>query len=175
MHDDGSEIIFQKAGPDNALGLVKFLFPNEYDVYLHDTPKKALFERPIRAYSHGCMRLDKPLDMAEYLLGKINGMSRKDIDKALEKIEKETYIKLKTPVPVYVEYNTVGAAEDGFIYFYADIYKYDKAYWENQLPVQLAEDLSTDELRSLSKSGEAPVGLDGEGGEPSTPDSDDGP
>ncbi len=151
MQDDGSEIIFQKAGPDNALGLVKFLFPNEHHVYLHDTPKKALFDRPIRAYSHGCMRLDKPLDLAEFVLGRINSMDRSDMDKILEK-EKEHYIKLKEAIPIYVEYNAVGADEEGWVHFFADIYRYDQAYWDNQLPVELTEDLTSQEVKRLTKS-----------------------
>lgn len=161
MNDDGSEVIFQKAGANNALGLVKFLFPNEYHVYLHDTPKKALFDRPVRAYSHGCMRLDKPLAMARYVLKKINGMTDKNIDKILEK-EKEHYVKLDAPIPIYVEYNVVGTDSDGWVYFYADIYKYDKAYWESRLPVELAEDLTPEEIKRLSRKGgaEIPAGLD---------------
>jgi len=151
MKDDGSEIIFQKAGPDNALGLVKFLFPNEHHVYLHDTPAKALFDRPIRSYSHGCMRLDKPLDLARHVLKRFNGMDKDDVEKILEKA-KEHYIKLKTPIPIYVEYNSVGADEEGWVHFYIDIYKYDLAYFENRLPVELTEDLTSAEVRRLTKS-----------------------
>lgn len=154
MKDDGSEIIFQKAGPDNALGLVKFLFPNEHHVYLHDTPAKALFERPIRSYSHGCMRLDKPLDLARHVLERFNQMDEDDVKEILEK-EKEHYIKLKTPIPIYVEYNSVGADEEGWVHFYIDIYKYDLAYWENRLPVELAEDLTSAEIKRLTKTGDA--------------------
>ena len=149
MGSDGSEIIFQKAGDTNALGRVKFLFPNEYSVYLHDTPKKALFDRPIRAYSHGCMRVDKPLDLAFYLLEKINGMPKRNVDKILEK-EKEHYVKLDVPVPIYIEYNAVGADERNKVFFYADVYKYDRAYWEGQLPVQNTEDLTPQEIKKLS-------------------------
>jgi murein L,D-transpeptidase YcbB/YkuD len=153
MKDDGSEIIFQKAGPDNALGLVKFLFPNEHHVYLHDTPAKPLFDRPIRSYSHGCMRLDQPLDLARHVLKRFNAMDEDDIEKILEKA-KEHYIKLKTPIPIYVEYNSVGADEEGWVHFYIDIYKYDLAYWENRLPVELAEDLTSTEIKRLRQSSE---------------------
>ncbi len=164
MKDDGSELIFQKPGPDNALGAVKFLFPNEHDVYLHDTPKKALFERPVRAYSHGCMRLDKPLDMAEYLLGKINGMDRSAMDEIIKK-EKEHYIKLQTPVPIFVEYNSVSVDDKGRVEFFIDVYKYDRAYFESRLPVELTKDLSSEELRELTKAG---------GGDASGLEEDDG-
>jgi hypothetical protein len=154
MGPNGEEIIFQKSGGDNALGQVKFLFPNEYDVYLHDTPKKPLFERPIRAYSHGCMRLDKPVDFAYFILGKINGMSKEDVEKILtKKKDKETYIKLNAPVPIFVEYCSVSADERGKAYFFADIYKYDRAYWDGRLPVENTEDISPSELKALSGSG----------------------
>lgn len=149
MGSDGSEVIFQKAGPGNALGRVKFLFPNEHSVYLHDTNAKALFNRPIRAYSHGCMRVEKPLDLARYLLDHINGMPKRKIQKILDK-EKEHYIKLVEPVPIYIEYNAIGANDENRIYFYADIYKYDRAYWEGQLPVQNTEDLTSQEVKKLS-------------------------
>ncbi|MFH1531337.1 MAG: L,D-transpeptidase family protein [Pseudomonadota bacterium] len=165
--DDGSEIVYQKPGSDNALGLVKLLFPNEYKIYMHDTPKKALFNRPVRAYSHGCMRTENPLDLAQFLLERFNGMTKRDFDKILEKDpEKETWLKLNTKVPIYIEYNSVSADADGKIHFYIDIYDYDEAYWENRLPIQLTEELSNSEAKRLSgKSGGLPEGLLEGGGE----------
>ena len=149
--DDGSEIVYQKSGPDNALGLVKLLFPNEYKIYMHDTPKKALFNRPVRSYSHGCMRTEHPLELAQYLLERFNGISKRDFDKFMEKDpEKETWLKLDTKVPLYIEYNSVSADADGKVHFYIDIYDYDEAYWENRLPVQLTEELSKSEVKRLS-------------------------
>ena len=153
MNSDGSEVIFQKSGPGNALGQVKFLFPNEHSVYLHDTAKKALFNRPIRAYSHGCMRLDKPLDLARYFLAKINGVTKRQMQKILDK-EKEHYIKLDAKIPIYIEYASVGASDEGRMYFYADIYKYDRAYWDGRLPVENTEELTDSEVKRLSGAGE---------------------
>lgn len=149
---DGSEIVFQKSGPGNALGQVKFLFPNPYKVYLHDTPKKALFNRPIRAYSHGCMRVEKPLDLAEFLLQKVNGMDKAEFKKAIES-EKEQNVTLQTQIPLYVEYCTVGVDDSGRVEFYLDVYKYDRAYRHGQLPVQLTEELTESEIQKLRQDG----------------------
>ncbi|MCB9043574.1 MAG: L,D-transpeptidase family protein [Chitinophagales bacterium] len=74
----------QKPGTNNALGVVKFLFPNEYDVYLHDTPSKSLFNKASRAFSHGCVRLEKPLELAEYLLQD----TKWDVEKIAQTIDK---------------------------------------------------------------------------------------
>lgn len=149
QHDDGSETVFQKPGPENALGLVKFLFPNEYNVYMHDTPQKKLFERPVRAYSHGCMRTDRPLDLARFLLGRFAGIDESKMKEILAS-EKETWLKLEPPLPIFVEYCSVSADEEGRVRFFIDIYKYDEAYWEKKLPVQLTEDLSDWEIKRLS-------------------------
>lgn len=116
----------QKGGDDNALGKVKFIFPNKYGTYMHDTPKKQFFEFPIRAFSHGCMRVREPMKLAEYLL---RGDGQWDGD-AVEKIlghDLETPMRLKTPVPIHVEYYTVRVDDDGRANFDADIYRYDRA------------------------------------------------
>ncbi len=160
ISSSGSEIVFQKAGPKNALGQVKFLFPNPHSVYLHDTPKKSLFSRTIRSYSHGCVRVDKPLELAFYLLEKINGMSPSDIQKILDE-EKERSITLLNQPAIYIEYVTVGVNDQGQAEFYFDVYRYDKAYYDGQLPVMLTEDLGEDELDMLRGDGmSGPSGLD---------------
>lgn len=160
ISSSGSEIVFQKAGPKNALGQVKFLFPNPHSVYLHDTPKKSLFSRSIRSYSHGCVRVDKPLDLAFYLLEKINGMTRSDIQKILDD-EKERSITLQNQPAIYIEYVTVGVDDEGRAEFYFDVYRYDRAYYDGQLPVMLTEDLREDELDMLRGDGmSGPSGLD---------------
>jgi murein L,D-transpeptidase YcbB/YkuD len=162
QHDDGSETVFQKPGPSNALGLVKFLFPNDANVYMHDTPMKKYFDRPVRAYSHGCMRTQKPLELAKYLLGNFAGTDEERMQEIL-KSEKESYIKLDPPLPIFVEYCTVGVDPEGRIRFFIDIYGYDKAYWDRQLPVQLTEDLSEWELKRLAgKAAEETPAQDGE-------------
>jgi murein L,D-transpeptidase YcbB/YkuD len=167
QHDDGSETVFQKPGPANALGLVKFLFPNEANVYMHDTPQKKYFDRPVRAYSHGCMRTHKPLELAKYLLGNFAAMDEAKMQEIL-KSEKESYIKLDPPLPIFVEYCTVGVDPEGRVRFFIDIYGYDRAYWDRQLPVQLTEDLSDWELKRLAGTatveGPAPEGEEAEAG-----------
>ncbi len=121
--------VIQNPGTDNALGNVKFLFPNKYAVYLHDTPSKYLFEKEQRAFSHGCIRVQNPLKLAELLLddpGKWN-------DETIEKIlatQRETTISLRHPVDVMLLYWTAGMDAHGNIVFYQDIYDRDKKVLE---------------------------------------------
>ena len=119
------EYVRMKQGDSNALGKVKVIFPNLHDVYLHDTPKKALFSRDIRAFSHGCMRMHKPLSFAEYLLKRDGQLDDYNIDRILRET---TYkpIFLKRQIPVHVEYKTVRVGDEGRAHFLADIYDYDK-------------------------------------------------
>src|SRR6185436_2950306 len=86
----------QKPGPKNSLGLVKFLFPNSYSVYFHDTPSKSLFEKDIRAFSHGCVRVYKPLDLAAFLLSD-QGLTPKKIKEIIESGD-NTSISLKSKI-----------------------------------------------------------------------------
>ena len=117
-------------GEDNALGRVKIIFPNQKWVYLHDTPKKALFDHAIRAYSHGCMRMEKPLAMAQKILEVDGILNEYDIDKILEGDEpdkkEQTPIFLQKPFPIHVDYFTVRVGEDGNPHFFADVYDYDE-------------------------------------------------
>lgn len=128
---DGSEVVYQNPGPQNALGLVKFLFPNPHSIYMHDTPKRHLFKLPYRAFSHGCIRMDKPLDMARELF-KLQGLLSEAEMKKILKSEKETVIKLKTKIPVHIEYYTVTVADDGTVEFHNDIYYYDRDWFREQ-------------------------------------------
>lgn len=114
----------QEPGPGNALGRVKFVFPNQYNVYMHDTPSKAKFEASQRYFSHGCLRLRDPLKMAEIILGP-EGWTRERIDAAVAR-GKNTVVKLKTQIPVYVVYLTAFANKDGSIHFREDVYGNDK-------------------------------------------------
>ncbi len=117
--------IRQKPGSNNALGSVKFLFPNQYDVYLHDTPSKSLFANAQRAYSHGCVRLDKPIELAEYLL-KPNISPEKIADIVAKGKNKRVFIP--EPLPIYLLYFTVWVDETSSQgYFYPDIYGRDKS------------------------------------------------
>ncbi len=116
----------QKPGPKNSLGLVKFLFPNSYNIYLHDTPAKSLFQKPARAFSHGCIRLGEPEKLAYYLLRNDPDWTAAKIDAAMHKgVEK--YVTLKNPVPVYIGYLTSFVDNKGRINFRDDIYNRDGA------------------------------------------------
>lgn len=115
--------LVQAPGPQNALGQVKFMFPNSYDVYLHDTPSRELFSKSDRAFSSGCVRVAEPLDLAELLL-KDNGMTRAQIEAVLAKGELST-VFLKNPVPVHIEYWTAWIDSSAQVNFRSDIYERD--------------------------------------------------
>ena len=116
----------QRPGPKNALGLVKFVFPNEYDVYMHDTPAKSLFARARRDFSHGCIRLEKAEDLAEWVLRMESGWPRDRIHAAMQGTESFS-VKLKHPIPVATIYVTAVVLENGEVHFFDDIYGEDAA------------------------------------------------
>ena len=114
----------QRPGSGNALGNVKFLFPNEFNVYLHDTPADALFGRPTRAFSHGCMRVEEPEKLAAYVLEGYPGWTPETMQAAMHSgVEK--HVKLKEKIPVHVVYFTAWVDEKGGLHFQPDIYGYD--------------------------------------------------
>jgi murein L,D-transpeptidase YcbB/YkuD len=115
----------QRPGSGNALGKIKFLFPNSHDVYLHDTPSKSLFARSIRAYSHGCVRVQNPMDFADALLA--NEPSHLDSAK-LESMygPSERWVSMERHVPIHIAYFTLRVDQDGTIRSYADIYGHNK-------------------------------------------------
>ncbi|MBO9699112.1 MAG: L,D-transpeptidase family protein [Sporocytophaga sp.] len=115
----------QTPGPENPLGKVKFLFPNTFDVYLHDTPSKYLFTQKERGFSHGCIRLEEPMKLAQYLLEQQGMWKEKEINKLLGK-EKEVFMKLKKKVPVYIVYFTTWMDGKENVHFRKDIYGLDK-------------------------------------------------
>jgi len=114
----------QKPSGGNALGKVKFLFPNRHAIYLHDTPSKSLFVRDIRAFSHGCVRVQKPFELAYTLLSKQSAQPKKLFNDVLTTGE-ETRVNLKTPVPIYLVYRTAWVSADGRPHYRADSYKVD--------------------------------------------------
>jgi murein L,D-transpeptidase YcbB/YkuD len=114
----------QEPGPGNALGRVKFIFPNPYFVYFHDTPSKSLFGRSARAFSHGCIRTENPLDLAALLLEDNEGWDRTRIDKVVDSA-KMTTITLAEPMTVFLLYWTAEVRADGTIGFREDIYHRD--------------------------------------------------
>ncbi|MNE07788.1 murein L,D-transpeptidase [compost metagenome] len=116
----------QLPGKNNSLGLVKFLFPNSSNIYLHDTPSKSLFERESRAFSHGCVRVAKPRELAIELLKVDSQWNPERIDKAMH-AGKESWYTLKKKVPVYIGYFTAWVDRQGNLNFYKDIYGRDES------------------------------------------------
>jgi len=114
----------QETGRKNALGRIKFIFPNKYNVYIHDTPSKSLFNRASRYFSHGCMRVQNPINLAEILL-KAQGWNRAKI-KAQIASGKRRIVRLKKKVPVHITYLTAWVNKDGSVNFRNDVYKRDK-------------------------------------------------
>jgi murein L,D-transpeptidase YcbB/YkuD len=118
----------QEPGPHNALGQVKFLFPNKYSVYLHDTPEKYLFVKDDRAFSHGCIRLQNPLNFALFILNRDQpGKWTAERIQEIIKTEKTDNIYLKTKVPIFIMYWTAAINADNQVYFTPDIYNRDPA------------------------------------------------
>jgi murein L,D-transpeptidase YcbB/YkuD len=122
---DAAPVIRQVPGPWNSLGLVKFLFPNSFNIYFHDTNAKGLFSQDKRAYSHGCIRLQDPTKMANYLLRNQPEWTPEKIDEAMN-AGKEKTVKLKQPVPVFISYYTAWVDDEGLVNFRDDIYDHDK-------------------------------------------------
>ncbi len=114
----------QRAGPTNALGLIKFMFPNEYAVYLHDSPAEALFERTTRTFSHGCIRVEDPRELAEWVLAGTEWEGRSRVDELIDSGDHQT-VRLTDNIPVYVSYFTVWTDEDGEVKFLNDVYDRD--------------------------------------------------
>ena len=114
----------QRPGAKNALGKVKFLFPNSFNIYLHDTPEKGLFKRSERDLSHGCIRLSDPPKMANFLLSDSKKWTPGKIDSAMNS-GNEQFVKLKVPVPVIITYYTAWVDNKGGLHFADDIYGHD--------------------------------------------------
>ena len=123
--EDSLPVIRQLPGVKNPLGKVKFLFPNSFSIYFHDTPQKELFKRNQRAYSHGCIRLADAEKMANYLLKDNPDWSPEKIKAAMNS-GKEKYVKIKDPIPVLINYHTCWVDENGALQFRKDIYGHDK-------------------------------------------------
>lgn len=114
----------QKPGSTNSLGLVKFMFPNSNNIYLHDSPAKSLFNKENRAFSHGCVRVQKAKELANAILEDDKNWNASKIDKAMN-ANKELSYSLKKKIPVYIAYFTAGADENGNVSFFEDVYSRD--------------------------------------------------
>jgi L,D-transpeptidase YcbB len=122
---NGALRVRQKPGTSNALGLVKFLFPNDNNVYLHSTPQQSLFARSRRDFSHGCVRVEDPLALAEWTLRQKPEWTREKIEAAMEGKKDDVYVNLARPIAVKIIYQTVVAQPNGDVHFYDDVYGHD--------------------------------------------------
>ena len=116
--------IRQRPGDGNALGRIKFMLPNEFSIYLHDTPSKSLFARSQRTFSHGCIRVARPLDMAAYLLEGQEGWGPEEIDAAIASGE-QRIVSLARPLPVEIDYRTAWVDGEGRLQLRPDVYGRD--------------------------------------------------
>ena len=114
----------QRPGSANSLGLVKFMFPNQFNVYLHDTPADSLFARATRSFSHGCVRLEQPQQLAQYVLGDQPDWTPERIDQAMHAGQEKT-VRLAHALPVYLGYWTARVSADGLLQFRNDLYGID--------------------------------------------------
>lgn len=136
---EGGQMLRQIPGPGNALGLVKFLFPNEHDVYLHDTNRRDLFGTHLRAYSHGCIRVEGALEFAALLTARDRGISLEAATRFVREMgerKQEQWTTLKTYIPVHVEYFAVRGDDQGRTQFLSDIHRTDAPLvdaWETEI------------------------------------------
>ena len=124
---NGLPVVRQKPGANNSLGLVKFLFPNNYDIYLHDTPNHELFNVSSRSFSHGCIRIAEPKKFAQYLLRSDTATTWKSnvIDSSMH-LQKERWVTLQKTIPVFIVYFTAWVDKNGLLNFRKDIYGHDE-------------------------------------------------
>src|SRR6516162_8398255 len=121
----GKLAVRQRPGPTNALGLVKLIFPNEFNVYLHSTPAPELFSRTRRDFSHGCIRVEKPAELTAWALRNNPGWTVDRIQRSMQEGSDNVTVTLTRPVPVFIVYATALAYENGGVHFYDDIYGHD--------------------------------------------------
>ena len=120
--ENGKTRLRQKPGDKNSLGWVKFLFPNDFNIYLHDTPQRELFDKDVRAFSHGCIRIEKPAELAQWVLG----WSADSVQRAMHNPPDDKAVKVPRPLPVYITYFTADG-RDGVVHFGNDLYDRDAA------------------------------------------------
>jgi L,D-transpeptidase YcbB len=122
----GGVMVREKPGPKNSLGLVKFMFPNEYSIYLHSTPATQLFDQTRRDFSHGCVRVQKPDELAAWVLqGQGGDWDLAKVQQAMKSGQDNKTVSLKTPIPIVIFYVTGLVEDDGHVHFFDDIYGYD--------------------------------------------------
>jgi len=117
--------IYQPPGRANVLGVVKFLFPNKHAVYLHDTPAKKLFDQTIRTFSHGCMRVRNPVQLAEVIMAEDKGWTREQVDALIQSGPEDNEVALDKPLPVHITYFTMWVNEGGTVATFPDVYGHE--------------------------------------------------
>ncbi len=135
--ENGQTRVRQRPGPKNALGFVKFLFPNDFNIYLHDTPNHELFKEDVRAFSHGCIRVEKPAELAEWVLGWPADKVRQEMDNPPD----NKSVKVPRKIPVYITYFTT-YIDNGQLYFGNDLYNRD----DKLVPIVMAGAMPTKEI-----------------------------
>jgi murein L,D-transpeptidase YcbB/YkuD len=121
----GKLAVRQKPGPSNALGLVKLIFPNEHNVYLHSTPSQNAFSRTRRDFSHGCIRVEKPAELAAWVLRNNPGWTLEKVQQGMQSGKDDVSVNLVKRIPVFIVYGTALAYENGDVHFTDDIYRHD--------------------------------------------------
>jgi L,D-transpeptidase YcbB len=139
----------QEPSPSNALGQFKFMFPNRFSVYIHDTPAKSLFTRTSRSFSSGCVRIEQPRFLANYLLA-AQGWDRCKIEENAKSLKRKVVV-LKHPIPVHLVYLTAWADKDGTIHFFQDLYGRDESQMEKQSRFECAQLPSASDLMAVDR------------------------
>jgi murein L,D-transpeptidase YcbB/YkuD len=142
----GRTAVRQRPGPKNALGFVKFLFPNDFNIYLHDTPNHELFEKDVRAFSHGCIRLEKPTELAEWVLG----WPADKVEQAMHDGPDDHGVRLPRKIPVYITYFTA-YINNGQLYFGNDLYGRDDRLVEAMMPGAMPSKEVVDAVQALRR------------------------
>ena len=146
FNDGGQRGVRQRPGPKNALGFVKFLFPNDFNIYLHDTPNHELFNKDVRAFSHGCIRLEKPAELAQWVLG----WPADKVEQSMRDGPDNRAVKLPHKIPVYITYFTT-FINNGQLYFGNDLYNRDDKLVPVVMPGAMPSKETVDAVQALRR------------------------
>jgi murein L,D-transpeptidase YcbB/YkuD len=144
--EGGQTRIRQRPGPKNALGYVKFLFPNDYNIYLHDTPNHELFNKDVRAFSHGCIRVEKPAELAQWVLG----WPADKVNEEMQNPPDNKSVKVPQKIPVFITYMTTYIT-DGQLYFGNDLYGRDDKLVPAVMPGAMPSKEVVDAVQALRR------------------------
>jgi murein L,D-transpeptidase YcbB/YkuD len=143
---NGETHVRQRPGPKNALGYVKFLFPNDFNIYLHDTPNHELFNKDVRAFSHGCIRVEKPAELAQWVLG----WPADRVEQEMQNPPDNKAVKVPHKIPVYITYFTT-YMNNGELYFGNDLYNRDDKLVPAVMPGALPSKEILDAVQALRR------------------------